>query len=399
MRKWEDIVKDKMEEPEGALPESVFAEFRARREATTAAPDQKRFPLVWAVVPAVAAGLAAILLLQKPSVPEGDIQIIQQPSAPVAVATDTTTINEPEQTTPLIAQVVMQKVVRRSVVKPQELVDYGNNELSEEEVVSNAEEETFEPIIKETVTDEMKDTLDTKSVNESHLTISSPFIPESVPTKPVKMRVGSAAGIVAGGGLVAAIATPFLGGFKKMDAGPINQGNPPDGTFTEPELPKDEPTGVPSHSFPLRLGFSARSPVAERLSVTTGLEYSLYASKFTYTMSGEKTQLAHYLGIPVRLDWTLASNKWLDVYLGGGLEADYCLGATLAGEQIAKDGFGLSLLGAGGIQLKLTKQIGLYVEPQISWTLPSESHVLQTYRSDNPVMFSLTSGIRFIIGK
>ena len=27
MRKWEDIIKDKMEEPEGALPESVFAEF------------------------------------------------------------------------------------------------------------------------------------------------------------------------------------------------------------------------------------------------------------------------------------------------------------------------------------------------------------------------------------
>ena len=116
-------------------------------------------------------------------------------------------------------------------------------------------------------------------------------------------------------------------------------------------------------------------------------------------MSGENTQLAHYLGIPVRLDWTLASNKWLDVYLGGGLEADYCLGATLAGEHIAKDGFGLSLLGAGGIQLNLTKQIGLYVEPEISWTIPSESHVLQTYRSDNPVMFSLTSGLRFNIGK
>ena len=89
----------------------------------------------------------------------------------------------------------------------------------------------------------------------------------------------------------------------------------------------------------------------------------------------------------------------LDVYLGGGLEADYCLGATLAGERIAKDGFGLSLLGAGGIQLNLTKQIGLYVEPEISWTIPSESHVLQTYRSDNPVMFSLTSGLRFNIGK
>ena len=95
MRKWEDIVKDKMEEPEGALPESVFAEFCARWEAAMAVPSKRRFPLVWAVVPAVAAGLAAVLLLHKPSVPEGDIQIIQQPSAPVAVVTDTTTVDEP----------------------------------------------------------------------------------------------------------------------------------------------------------------------------------------------------------------------------------------------------------------------------------------------------------------
>ena len=31
MRKWEDIIKDKLEEADGELPESVFAEFRARR--------------------------------------------------------------------------------------------------------------------------------------------------------------------------------------------------------------------------------------------------------------------------------------------------------------------------------------------------------------------------------
>ena len=51
MRQWEDIIKDKMEEPEGALPESVFAEFCARREAASAAPAPKRFPLMWARYP------------------------------------------------------------------------------------------------------------------------------------------------------------------------------------------------------------------------------------------------------------------------------------------------------------------------------------------------------------
>jgi len=79
MRKWEDIVKDKMEEFDETLPESVFAEFHAMRSGTAPAPAPKRFPLAWALVPAVAAGLAAILFLRQPSTPDNGIQIIQQP--------------------------------------------------------------------------------------------------------------------------------------------------------------------------------------------------------------------------------------------------------------------------------------------------------------------------------
>ena len=162
----------------------------------------------------------------------------------------------------------------------------------------------------------------------------------------------------------------------------------------EPEPQKDEPTGSHTHCFPFKGGLSVGIPVAERLKVTTGLEYTLYQSSFTYTLSGEKKQFAHYLGIPVRLDWTLANNRWLDVYLGGGIEGDYCIGATLAGESIKRDGFSFSLLGAGGIQLNITKNIGLYVEPELSWTIPSESRVLETWRSEYPFMFSVATGLR-----
>ena len=69
MRKWEDIVKDKMEEFDEALPESVFVEFHTMRNGAAPAPAPKRFPLAWALVPAVAAGLAAILFLRQPSTP------------------------------------------------------------------------------------------------------------------------------------------------------------------------------------------------------------------------------------------------------------------------------------------------------------------------------------------
>ena len=386
MRKWEDIVKDKLEEADGTLPESVFAEFRARRDAAAVTSATKRFPLVWAVAPAVVAGLAAVLLLRKPAAPQEGIQVIQPPSAPVAVVTDSTTVGRPEQTTTLVVQTVAPKVARPSAVKTQEVIPAGNTDPGDESIIINQEQETVSP--------------DTEVSRESSVTISSPFISDSKPAKPITMKVAPAAGIIAGGGLLAAVAAPLLGAGVMEDATPIIQGNPfDDSTMMGSGTPNNERTGHAIHYLPLKLGLSARFPVSERISITTGLDYSWYKSSFTYSLSGEKAQNAHYLGIPVRLDWTLASGKWLDVYLGGGVEGDWCIGATLAGERIAKDGFSASLLGAGGIQFNPTKHVGLYVEPQLSWTFTPGNPVFETYRTQNPLMFSLAAGLRFTIGK
>ena len=73
-------------------------------------------------------------------------------------------------------------------------------------------------------------------------------------------------------------------------------------------------------------------------------------------------------------------------------------GAT-AGIDIPRDGFSFSLLGAGGVQFKVTRHLGLYVEPEISWTLPSEKRVLETYRSAHPFLFSVATGLRINLDK
>jgi hypothetical protein len=78
MRKWEDIVKDKLGGYESNLPEDSLAAFHARR-ATAGATKAKRFPFVWAIVPAIAAGLAAVLFLRKPAVPQDGVRMIPQP--------------------------------------------------------------------------------------------------------------------------------------------------------------------------------------------------------------------------------------------------------------------------------------------------------------------------------
>ena len=152
------------------------------------------------------------------------------------------------------------------------------------------------------------------------------------------------------------------------------------------------------HHLPLKLGLSVRTPLAERLYLTTGLDYSLYSSTYTYTLSGKHRQQAHYLGIPLRLDWAAISGKRLEIYAGAGLEAEWCLGAKIDGRGLDKDKAAMSLLGAGGVQLHITDRIGLFVEPEISWRMSLNKPVLTTYRSEHPVMFTVATGIRMTLG-
>ena len=226
---------------------------------------------------------------------------------------------------------------------------------------------------------------------------SSPFVPQPSTEQPaLQVKLGTGGAIAAGGGLLAALATQLA----RADLRPL--------------LPRDHDTDGPnntnsidiingletthSHRMPLVVGLSVKFPVTEKIGVTTGLEYSLYSSSFSYP-PGEKTQLVHDLGIPVRLDWTFVSSRWLDAYLGAGIKGDLCVGATLDGHSIGKDGPAFRLLGAGGIQFNATRNLGLFVEPEVSWTLPSDRWMLSTYSSEHPWMFTVATGVRINLGK
>ena len=392
MRNWEDIVKDKLEEPDGTLPESVFAEFQARRSGAAPAPAARRSPLVWVVATAVAAGLAAILLLRKPSVPEDSIRIVPQPVPTVAVASDSTAVEaeEPLPVRPLIAQAPVPKAAAPKTVAPK----------AEEPEVAEPEIVEPEPVRPEVVEPEEEPTVSEPVAAEPAVATASPFVPQNTPARSVDMHIAPAAGIVAGGGLLAALLAPIAGKGDLMS----EQAS----SYSEPSYGNPLDCNPPSflnevdhftHTFPFKGGLSVGIPVSDRLRITTGLEYSLYQTRVSFTKSGEKKQAAHYLGVPLRLDWSLASNRWLDVYVGGGASGDWCVGATHAGIDIPRDGFSFSLLGAGGVQFKVTRHLGLYVEPEISWTFPSEKRVLETYRSAHPFLFSVATGLRINLDK
>ena len=369
MKQWEDIIKEKLDGYESTLPEGSLAEFRARRNATFGSRSKKLFPL-FLLAGATAAGLAAFLFLQRPEEPGDDIRIIQHQTAPVVMVTDSSDVIKAAQAKPLLAQAFKPGATRAEGNIPQE------PDITQ---VLNQKEPDTEDIINEEV-------VINTNPSAPDITVSSPFIPEDSVNKPVSTKpVFVNAGIITGAGVIGGLVDPVYELLKARDY-----------SF-DWIIDKDVLCESPSHSMPFKIGISTRIPLSDKLNLTTGVEYSKYSSIFTYTISGAQKQLARYLSVPVRLDWTIASSKWLDVYAGGGIEGAWCLGATLDGIPIQKDGIGFSLIGAGGIQLNLTKNIGLYVEPELSWAIPSENRVLSTYRTKLPVMFTTTGGVRITI--
>lgn len=436
MKKWEDIVKDKLEGYESALPEGSLADFHARRGSSATVTHASR-KWLWLPAAAVAAGLAMVLFLHRPSAPEPAIQIVRQPAAPVvAAAADTVVMEEPEKVQEAVARFAKRQPVQPASEQEQTT---GNEVISEPEVFEEMAPET--PVEHAELVEEALDPF-----------VSSPFIPAFSSRKKLSLKVAPAAGIVAGSGLLAALITPltrggtyipididsindpipsqengnntnafgnghgiecFFGGTSGQDSYPPTENygssdpasvdDPVDNPIatedpTQENQPIDVLSGDYTHYLPITAGLSARIPLTERLSVTTGLQYALYISRFAYSLSGEKTQYAHYLGVPARLDWTFASNRWLDVYAGAGMEAELCLGATLGGRKLQRDGLGLSLLGAAGLQLNISSRIGLYLEPELSWRIPSAEWKLDTYRRTHPLVFTLATGIRINFG-
>lgn len=151
------------------------------------------------------------------------------------------------------------------------------------------------------------------------------------------------------------------------------------------------------HYMPVSYGISARFPLTERLSLNTGLNYTLYTSKRLSTYSDgsveSEKQNAHYLGIPLRLDWMMVNRKHFGMYLGVGTQLDRCVYAKVGNERLYDSSFLWSLNGVLGMQYNITDRISLYFEPEITGNLGYPQ--IRTYRDDAEIMLTARFGLRF----
>ena len=150
------------------------------------------------------------------------------------------------------------------------------------------------------------------------------------------------------------------------------------------------------HLPPITFGVSIGINLSKRFTIITGLDYSLYLShKEISSSKGVRNEMQHihYLGLPIRCNYTIYSNKSFEWYIGGGFEVEKCVSASSGTTSFKEKNFLWSAVATTGIQYNITKNISLYCEPYCSYLL-SETNLF-SYRTENPITISAKLGLRF----
>lgn len=167
-----------------------------------------------------------------------------------------------------------------------------------------------------------------------------------------------------------------------------------------------------SHKLPVKFGVSFRYGFNEKLGIESGLTYTLLNSTFTTaagTANGNTTgkQTLHYIGIPLNVTYNIIGSKLFNVYASAGGAMEKAVGGYFEttghvdGKRSETNRNSLkpkelqwSLNASAGAQVNVLNQLGLYVEPGISYRIPCGSHVRSIY-TDKKLDFSIGFGIRF----
>lgn len=164
-------------------------------------------------------------------------------------------------------------------------------------------------------------------------------------------------------------------------------------------------TGESSYAIPLTFGVDARFYLSDRISLGTGVQYTILSRSFQGTYKGEKglsvTHALHYVGIPLNLYADIVLNNSFDFYAFGGAAAEiavknqYNISTSTGIEPLSESVDGLQWsVGAGvGLQFNLSNTIGIFVDPSLNYYF--DCNQPRSIRTESPFVFNLKAGLRF----
>ena len=428
MEDWTDIIGEELENIEEPLPADDWSVLQQKYAA--AQKRKKAAAFAWAGgITSVAAAVALVLLLVRPDVtsviPEQTASVIPDPIGDLTESV-AETLPLTEDIVPIDSNVVERTIdtvlrvapsVQKKTSVPVDDVLIAEN--SSDETPSENTEEVFD-VIRDTTS--LKDKLLADAYTQPTGTFGFEDFPEEEPRRkrrPISIGVSGATSDSPVMNLVRADLAPdapedsgnleIPGGSEYPDwpggSDPMEPDSPGDSVAVESPQPtmtmmktKGSYSDSYQHEIPVSFGISARYFFTDRLSINTGLNYTRYKSLRTRHFSGTSRlqkdwQYAHYLGIPVRLDYMAVNKKHFNMYFGAGLQMDKCVYAKVGDERLHEKQLLFGVNGSMGLQVNIVPMVGLYFEPEVTYALNKGS--IETLRSDEPFVVTVRGGLRF----
>ena len=157
--------------------------------------------------------------------------------------------------------------------------------------------------------------------------------------------------------------------------------------------------------LPLKAGISFRYDFSPHVGIESGLTYGYHHAKQAYSgnLSGSyyRDYRMHYIGIPLKANFTLTRWDRAALYLNLGGEAELLAGGSIVAidgvtrnsTAIREHPFQFAVIGGAGAEFFFTRHLGLYAEPGLAWH-PEPSSSLPSYYRDHPWSFDLRVGLR-----
>ena len=411
MEDWTDIIGEELENIEEPLPADDWSVLQQKYAA--AQKRKKAAAFAWAGgITSVAAAVALVLLLVRPdsTVVENDLIAETLPPIEDVVPVDSSLVESAIDTVLYVTTPVQKKVSIPVDVVKKTADDVLVAENHTEEITTENTEEVFD-VIRDTTSLKDKLLADASIANKKDSsddayteptgTFGFDDFPDDEPRRKRRPMSIGISGSTSDSPIMKVMGD--LAPEPPMDYEPPKE--PEDSLATDTPQPamakmraKSGYSDSYQHEIPVSVGLSARFFLTDRLSINTGLNYTRYKSLRTRTFLAtydhkKDWQYAHYIGVPVRLDYNAVNRKHFNLYFGAGLQMDKCVYATVGDERLHEKQILFGLNGAMGLQVNIVPMVGLYFEPEVSYSLNKGS--IETFRSDEPFVVTVRGGLRF----
>lgn len=378
MENWIDIIKERLQEAQAPLPPGDWEEFEA-----ASLPAKRMRILPWLIPALAVAAAAALFVILKP----GKESVIEP--EPMLASVERVEQDVPVMVAEVVSPETVQKpLARKPVTIPSQVVTE-ELEPQEDPALQEAPEPQDVPEDVEVPVVEQPAPKDTPLQEEAFE--DDPFESEAISASKPRGRLALSPHLSGPGSSHAIVqsSTPaflYYGG-DKLSSPTIDYSSSTSGAYQ---------SWTAHHSLPLSFGLEISYFPAPRLALTSGLELSLYRSTFTAPVQGSASvrQQAYYLGIPFKVDWVVLQAGRFSAWLGAGGKVDRSICVKIDNETFRDKTFNWSVMTDVSLQYALTKNLGLYIQPEVSYYFKPSAPALRTYRTEHPLMVTVGAGLR-----